>query len=51
MVVDTNGHRPPTAISLADRVAQLNAQGIHGDAAIRRALRERGELPDDGGAA
>lgn len=42
------GHRV-TAISLADRVAQLNAQGIHGDAAIRRALAERGELPGDGG--
>ena len=36
-----NGH----SADLAKRVAQLNAQGIHGDAAVRRALAERGQLP------
>lgn len=41
-----NGHASALTVGLAERVAQLNAQGIHGDAAIRRALAERGQLPE-----
>lgn len=41
-------HRRMPMIPFAERVAQLNAQGIHGDAAVRRALAERGTLPPEG---
>jgi RecA-family ATPase len=47
-VAQSNGHAP---ISLKERLAQLAAEGITGDAAVRRALIERGSLTRGGGEA
>jgi hypothetical protein len=52
--ISSNGHKPgavaDVAISISERVAQLNGQGVHGDAAVRQALLEKGTLPKGGGA-